>query len=389
MSVRQKARLVALDALRGLAALLVLSGHIRAYALHNFGEIDQPGLLLKVFYFLTGLGHQAVVIFFALSGFLVGGQALADILTGRFLWSRYLLRRLTRLWIVVIPTLLLTFLLDKGGILLTGGAGYDGRYYDVFLSGPHKPIGTDLSLPAFLGNVAFLQTIAVPIFGSNSPMWSLANEFWYYIIFPMAAWIACVSMMTLKRLALFAGLLAIIVLLPASILRDGLIWIAGAAAAWCADRPEFTLFLKRFSTRIIVISFFFLALIASKARPDIVGDLWLGVAVAAALPALALLPRIGGRSFAFAAFAASEISYTLYLTHFPLLTFLILSTTAPARFFPNSAGFGVFILLLVVTTAWATIIWFCFERHTDRVYRYLVQHYHSLGQRDVKNNSAR
>lgn len=389
MSLRHEARLVPLDALRGFAAFLVLAGHIRAYVFHNLGEIDQPGLLLKGFYFLTGIGHQAVVIFFALSGFLVGGQALADILTGRFLWSRYLLRRLTRLWIVVIPTLLLTFLLDKGGILLTGGAGYDGRYYDVFLSGPHKPIGTDLSLPAFLGNVAFLQTIAVPIFGSNGPMWSLANEFWYYIIFPMAAWLACVSMATLKRLALFIGLLALVLLLPASILRDGLIWIAGAAAAWCANRPELTFFFKRHSTRFVAIIFFFLALVASKARPDVIGDLWLGLAVAAALPALALSPSIGGRRFAFAAFAASEISYSLYLTHFPLLTFIILSTSAPARFFPNGAGFGVFILLLLVTTSWATIIWFCFERHTDRVYRYIVGQCDALSRRRVEADSAR
>jgi peptidoglycan/LPS O-acetylase OafA/YrhL len=39
----------------------------------------------------------------------------------------------------------------------------------------------------FVGNLAFLQTIAVPIFGTNGPMWSLANEFWYYLIFPLAA----------------------------------------------------------------------------------------------------------------------------------------------------------------------------------------------------------
>ncbi|MEF3365539.1 acyltransferase [Methylocystis sp. 9N] len=373
MSLRHKARLVPLDALRGLAAFLVLTGHIRAYVFHNLGEIDQPGFLLKGFYFLTGIGHQAVIIFFALSGFLVGGQALADILAGRFLWSRYLLRRLTRLWIVVIPALLLTFLFDKGGMLLSGGAGYDGRYYDVFLSGPHKPIGADLSLPAFLGNVAFLQTITVPIFGSNGPMWSLANEFWYYIIFPMAAWLACVSMTTLERLALFIGLLAVVLLLPASILRDGLIWIGGAAAAWCANRPELTFFFKRHSTRVVAIILFFFTLVASKARPDVIGDLWLGVAVAAALPALALSPNIGGRRFACAAFAGSEISYSLYLTHFPLLTFLILSTAAPARFFPNGEGFGVFVLLLLITTSWATIIWYCFERHTDRVYRYILR----------------
>src|SRR5262249_14488667 len=43
-----------------------------------------------------------------------------------------------------------------------------------------------LHLPIFLGNLFFLQTILVPTFGTNGPMWSLANEFWYYVLFPCA-----------------------------------------------------------------------------------------------------------------------------------------------------------------------------------------------------------
>ena len=119
------------------------------------------------------------MIFFALSGFLVGGKALSDILRRRFSWSRYLLRRLTRLWIVIVPTLLLTLLFDKIGIALTHGVGYDGRYSALYASGVSASSPIDHSLLTFLGNLAFLQTIYFPIFGSNYPMWSLANEFWY------------------------------------------------------------------------------------------------------------------------------------------------------------------------------------------------------------------
>ena len=32
--------------------------------------------MTKVFYLATGLGHQAVMIFFVLSGFLVGGSVI-------------------------------------------------------------------------------------------------------------------------------------------------------------------------------------------------------------------------------------------------------------------------------------------------------------------------
>jgi peptidoglycan/LPS O-acetylase OafA/YrhL len=61
----------------------VLGGHLRSYIFQNYHELAHPGLLVKVFYFATGLGHRAVIIFFALSGFLVGGKALADILHHR------------------------------------------------------------------------------------------------------------------------------------------------------------------------------------------------------------------------------------------------------------------------------------------------------------------
>lgn len=30
----------------------------------------------------------------------------------------------------------------------------------------------------------FLQTRFTPVFGSNGPLWSLFNEFWYYVLFP-------------------------------------------------------------------------------------------------------------------------------------------------------------------------------------------------------------
>ena len=163
-----------LDMLRGISALLVVAGHARAFTFQSYSELAQAGMqvgpLEKAFYFATGIGHQAVMIFFALSGFLVGGKAFDDILSGRFFWSRYLLRRLTRLWIVIVPALLLTLVLDTIGLELTHGTGYDGSYYKLYSSGPQSSGGTDHSLLTLFGNLAFLQTIYVPTFGSNGPI---------------------------------------------------------------------------------------------------------------------------------------------------------------------------------------------------------------------------
>lgn len=360
-------RLYNLDFLRGTAAFLVLIGHLRAYVFQNYNDIAHENLHIKAFYFITGLGHQAVIIFFALSGFLVGGKALSDILNHRFSWSRYFLRRLTRLWIVIFPALLLTLFLDGIGSWLTGGMGYGGQYYEIYNSGPHGPAGIDHSLLTFFGNLAFLQTIYVPTFGSNGPMWSLANEFWYYVVFPLAAWVVLVRSATLVRVAALCILFLIVMLLPTWLLAGGLIWVAGAVAAWCTKRPTLARVFKHLAARVGVISALLAALILTKIRPDDIGDLGLGIVVALSLPILATLPSPGSLYNA-VSHGASEFSYTLYLTHFPLLTLISLAGFAPSKFSPSIFSAGLYVTLLTVALAWAAAAWWCFERNTDRAY---------------------
>jgi peptidoglycan/LPS O-acetylase OafA/YrhL len=61
---------------RWSAALLVLVNHARHLILVDLEEVKQQTLFVKALYFVTGLGHEAVVIFFVISGFLVGGVTL-------------------------------------------------------------------------------------------------------------------------------------------------------------------------------------------------------------------------------------------------------------------------------------------------------------------------
>jgi peptidoglycan/LPS O-acetylase OafA/YrhL len=364
-------RLDHLDLLRGLAAFLVLAGHLRAYIFQSFLDLDKAGAQLsafaKAFYFATGLGHQAVMIFFALSGFLVGGKALNDILAYRFSWSRYLLRRLTRLWIVIVPALLLTLLLDRIGSELTSGVGYDGRYYDLYFEGPRAPAGVDHSMLAFFGNLAFLQTIYAPTFGSNGPMWSLANEFWYYIVFPLIGWIVLARVSWVGRSAALSILLTLIFLLPVLLLEGGVIWVVGAASAWCSRQQPFERLLRHIALRIGAVLVFVAALISSKTPAIGIGDLELGLAMALILPIFAHMPSPGG-TYSSAARRSSEISYTLYLTHFPFLTMIVMVGIAPMRWPPSLEAAGIYAALLSAATAWAAIVWWCFERNTDSVY---------------------
>lgn len=158
--------------------------------------------------------------------------------------------------------------------------------------------------------------------------------------------------------------------LPLWLLEGGAIWVAGAAACYCARHPALSSFLQHKATRIIALVVLFAALVLSKVPTANLGDLKLGFLVALVLPVLATLPSLG-RGYCTAARAASEISYTLYLTHFPLLTFIAMVTLAPTRFAPSAFSAGLYACLFGVSIAWAAIIWWFFERNTDRVYSWI------------------
>src|ERR1039458_2192873 len=208
-------RLTNLDLLRGLAALLVCAGHLRAFLMVDFGLITSPTILDHMFYFTTGLGHQAVMVFFVLSGYLVGGSVLTAYQSGRWSWTNYTLRRMSRLWVVLLPALVLTLALDSLGRYL-GHSGYAGTFHSFYNSGPTLAVPADLQATTFLGNAFFLQTILVNCLGTNGPLWSLANEFWYYALFPLlcGVWF----MRSLTGRILFALLAATLIWwLPANI----------------------------------------------------------------------------------------------------------------------------------------------------------------------------
>ena len=124
-----------LSMVRWVSAWLVMLGHLRAFLFLDFGELQGAGVITKAFYFATGLGHQAVMVFFVLSGYFVGGSVLSGLRKGSFSWGRYAQSRLTRLWMVLIPALLLTLAVDQMGKGWNPDA-YAGALSERFMSGP-------------------------------------------------------------------------------------------------------------------------------------------------------------------------------------------------------------------------------------------------------------
>jgi len=65
-----------LNIVRWVAALLVVLQHIRFLWFAEYANEQNKSSLIKIFYFFTGFGSEAVIVFFVLSGFLVGGGSL-------------------------------------------------------------------------------------------------------------------------------------------------------------------------------------------------------------------------------------------------------------------------------------------------------------------------
>src|ERR1700722_8142246 len=105
---------VHLDAVRGLAALVVFLGHgqslFLASGLHlapdgkTTAEASTSPITVAVVpppasASMETVGHEAVMVFFVLSGYFVGGSALRAVRKGYLSWKKYLFQRLTRLWL--------------------------------------------------------------------------------------------------------------------------------------------------------------------------------------------------------------------------------------------------------------------------------------------------
>jgi peptidoglycan/LPS O-acetylase OafA/YrhL len=360
-----KNRLVHLDFLRGLAALLVVSEHLRAFFFVTFPELQSPGILAKAFYLVTGLGHQSVMIFFVLSGYLVGGSVLTALEKGKWSWKSYLLRRMSRLWVVLIPALVLTLLWDKIGYA-HAPAGYEGAYRAIYNTGPTPTGPAEWSLPLFFGNMGFLQTISIPCFGTNSPLWSLANEFWYYLLLPLLLTVFLPGRLLVRVPSLLAAML-LILLLPSTVLFGGVIWLSGVAVFFlirkASVRPIVTHPLWLGLGLLLTVGMLLATRLGTMGWG---GDLALGLACAVLVAGLACTSSANSLYEKMSA-GMSDISYTLYLVHFPLMAFIFFVFFHGQQIVPNSVTSLCFVGLLTVTLAYSIGIWWLFERNTDEV----------------------
>jgi peptidoglycan/LPS O-acetylase OafA/YrhL len=158
---------VILDLIRGISAQLVVIGHgISFFGIFTF--LHEPNF--------PWMQNIAVLIFFLLSGFLISYSTIRKKQNNDYGFSEYFADRFSRIYSAFVPALVFVFLID----LISQGIDRETYQY-----------GNAYDLKTFVGNVFMLQDYPafqflhynLTSFGSARTFWSLAIEWWIYLSF--------------------------------------------------------------------------------------------------------------------------------------------------------------------------------------------------------------
>lgn len=332
---------IALDLVRALAALVVLIGHA-----------VQLGHYKGYYPFSTQFQHNAVIVFFVLSGLVIaasvdrGGQTLGS----------YALARIARILPVALPALFVSLAVMAIDALIT----------------PNSIFGEDRNgVPSseWLFALLFLSESHQTLFGPNPPYWSLCYEVWFYALFAVATFLD-----GWKRIAWSIALAAvagpnILLLLP--------VWLVGVALARLPIARRVPFWLGLAFVALALASLWAMPMVSRPIYQAIyrsvpwsmgfsiyaITDLALALALAAGfaglrtltLDAAAWLDRMAGPIR-----YAANMSFSLYLLHWPLLK-LLRVLRGPEG---TAAGFVLVLAIVVLASAaFASLT----EHHKDRV----------------------
>lgn len=341
-----------LSALRWISAWLVVLAHLRNEWFVHPSAVLTRSLAFDAFHWVSGFGHAAVMAFFVLSGYLVGGRAL-DVQRAGQGHARYFADRLTRLYVVLLPALGISFLLVWWGAQLIDNTALLAHESN--------------SMTALAGNIVFLQTILVFPFALNWPLWSLANEFWYYVLAPILLWSLFARPMWL-RLPGLAAVAALLVFVGWEIASYWTVWLLGMSVrlGWIPklDR-RITL------TLWIVVMAAVRTLHEAPSLPlDILQGLALAFAIASFDGAKAGLVKPGRGLH----HALADWSFSLYVLHSPLILFaaiVVHGSLGDLQLQPEAFAFIQFAWIMAIVLALAWLFAFLTEMRTGAIRNFL------------------
>ncbi|HEY8099331.1 MAG TPA: acyltransferase [Burkholderiaceae bacterium] len=318
-----------LDLTRVFAAFVVFVGHL------SWARLSGGAL-----WWMQPYGHDGVIVFFVLSGFVIQYVAVQKEKT----FYDYSIARFARLYSVLLPALLLTVFCDSIGSKVNASVYLMDRESNPLL----RCLASGLFLTQSWGwNLSML---------SNDAFWSLPYEFWYYQIFGAVIFLrGAQRMFWIAISALIAGPV-ILIYFP--------IWLFGAAAYLASkkinltERKAWTVFLITCLGIVGVMILEGRGIIHRSTLPYLppgfaAFDFVTGALVAANLFSASFislpLKRAAGPITFFAGF-----SFALYLFHLPLLH--IAAAIVPVQWPANLKGLiiGGFTLITVYLLGFIT-----------------------------------
>lgn len=304
-----------LDSMRALAAIVVLLGH-------TYQTLLMP-VINSWFTVVVLLSQMAVMVFFVLSGFLIGKSVCNNIAKNSFFsFKQYAKDRAIRIY----PPLIISLILMA---VLSVIAPY------AFPSGTNSLLtidGVDFVRTEFVsrssdiwGALAFLNGFKTETPSANSPLWSLSIEVWYYVI------VASVFLWPSKKVvsSLMLGMAIFVTYKNSLFFTLAPVWFSGFGLALIHQRRE-QMCNQLFGMLFLVSSLALLAVVifALRDKPSgnavvyatlnsfrVVSGLWFACFLALLMGRRTSFPQCFHRHACY--------SYTLYVIHFPIILFFL------------------------------------------------------------------
>ena len=297
--------------------------------------------------------------FFVISGFWISRSISRSVGTGTWSWTNYLINRLSRLLIVLVPAMVIGGLFDVIGRF---GLRYPLYFAFVPTGGAPVDIATHLRPIDLVGNLAFLQDMAVRTWGSNGPLWSLACEFWYYVWFPTA--MLLIGRRWSRKLILATIVTIVTASLSSQVTLLFVCWLVGAAVHVLDNRLR-SVGSERW--RIPIVGMALVICVAAEVLSrwhavEYFIDCY-AIAIGFGIFLLAVLRFEVGPPAIMKPLSiyGSGSSFSLYAIHLPLLIFIIAALNGSQRMQPS-----LLALATVVATAVALILFaLVFSRFTE------------------------
>lgn len=351
--MQHEQRLQFLSLLRVIATGAVVFGHAASF-FGGFAFTQWPNF--------PYIQNIAVTVFFCISGYIIAWVCDCRREGGGLqVFAKFVFDRVSRLGIPLFPFLVLCAIAER-----------------IILGSTH-PDPLALSARSFIGNLLFLQwltpqigPIEIPLgvqpFGLNRALWTLALEFWTYILFAGAFY--GLSQRRSKVVPLLAAASAGLIMGAALYKGQGnglpLIWLLGATTYFVLKRlPPVTT-----AVRILAIILFmasFTALLVPAAWPgdggytkvyNLLIFLCFLMSIIAASGEHAITPSARAIDF------TASFAYSTYIVHYPILYIVHNFSWLPNGNFGAILGTG-----LAVFAGWTWSL--LFERHYKTIREFL------------------